>query len=437
MRRKVLTGLAVCAMALADTIAAAAAPPVLPLREQAAVIDADLKTRLDTIVPRLMREQHADMWVLVAREYAEDPVVATMLDARSLHARRRTILIFFDPGGGKPLERLTVSRYGLAGLFAPVWDPSKEPDQWRAFAAIVAARNPHKIVVDVSPLTAFGDGLTHSQYEALAGSLSPALRSRIVESEALAVGWLETRSPDQLARYPGIVAIAHSIIAEAFSRKVITPGVTTTEDVQWWMRERIRTLGFDTWFHPSIDSFRKGAPEPLEGATVIEPGDMLWCDFGITYLRLNTDTQQLAYVLRPGETAAPAGLRAGLAAANKLQDMLTSRFRLGVTGNTLLAETRADAISKGLKPSIYSHPLGYHGHAAGSSIGYWDNQGPSPTGEHPLVADTAFSIELNTEAAVPEWGGQTIPFRLEEDGWFDGKAFHWLDGRETEFYLIR
>ncbi len=170
---------------------------------------------------------------------------------------------------------------------------------------------------------------------------------------------------------------------------------------------------------------------------MIEPGDMLWCDFGITYLRLNTDTQQLAYVLRPGETAAPAGLRAGLAAANRLQDMLTSRFRLGVTGNTLLAETRADAIANGLTPSIYSHPLGYHGHAAGSSIGYWDNQGPSPTGEHPLVADTAFSIELNAQAAVPEWDGQTIPFRLEEDGWFDGRTFRWLDGRQTDFYLIR
>ena len=436
MGRGILAGLAVCLMALSATIAVAAPLSVLPLRAQAAVIDANLKTRLDTIVPRLMHDQHADMWVLVAREYAEDPVVMTMLDARSLHARRRTILIFFDPGGGKPLERLIVSRYGLAGLFTPVWDPAKQPDQWQAFAAVVASRDPRKIIVDVSPLTAFGDGLTHSQYEALAASLPASLRSRIVASEALAVGWLETRSPDEIARYPGIVALAHSIIAEAFSRQVITPGETTTEDVQWWMRERIRGLGLDTWFHPSIDAFRRGAADPLEGATVIEPGDMLWCDFGITYLRLNTDTQQLAYVLRPGEHSAPAGLRAGLAAANRLQDMLINRFRRGITGNMLLAQTRAEAIGSGLTPSIYSHPLGYHGHAAGSSIGYWDNQGPSATGEHPLADDTAFSIELNAQAAVPEWGGQVIPFRLEEDGWFDGRTFRWFDGRQTEFYLV-
>lgn len=417
-------------------LAAAAPPPVLPLREQAAFVDRDLGTRLDTIVPRLMRAQGVDMWVLVAREYLEDPVVSTMLDGRSMRARRRTILVFFDPGGGRPVERLTVSRYGLAGLFAPAWDPAKQPDQWRAFGDLVAARNPRRIAVDVSPLTAFGDGLTHSQHEALVAALPEGLRARVVETPELAVGWLETRSPDQLRAYPGIVALAHSIIAEAFSRGVVTPGRTTTEDVQWWMRERIRTMGLDTWFHPSIEAFRQGAGEPLDGDTVIRPGDMLWCDFGITYLRLNTDTQRLAYVLKPGERDAPAGLKAGMAAANRVQDALTSRFRLGVTGNTLLAEARAAAIGQGLKPTIYSHPLGYHGHAAGSAIGFWDDQGPAPTGGHPLVADTAFSIELNAEAAVPEWGGQRIPFRLEDDGWFDGTRFRWLDGRQESFYLI-
>ena len=424
-------------LALASLLLAAAAPPpILSLRDQAVFIDRDLRTRLDTIVPRLMRAQGVDMWVLVAREYAEDPVVPTMLDARSLHARRRTILVFFDPGAGRPIERLTVSRYGLAGLFEPAWDPDKQPDQWRAFGRLAEQRDPKRIVVDVSPLTAFGDGLTHSQYQALVAALPERLRDRVTESPELAVGWLETRSPDQLAAYPGIVAIAHDIIAEAFSRKAITPGKTTTEDVQWWMRERIRALGLETWFHPSIAAFRKGAREPLEGATVILPGDMLWCDFGITYLRLNTDTQRLAYVLKPGEHDAPAGLKAGMAAANRVQDALTARFRTGVTGNSLLADARAAAIGDGLKPSIYSHPLGYHGHAAGSAIGYWDDQKPTPTGEHPLVANTAFSIELNAETAVPEWGGRLVPFRLEDDGWFDGTQFRWLDQRQTRFYLI-
>lgn len=334
----------------------AAGPVILPLRQQARVIDATLAERLDMIVPRIMRENHADMWILVAREYLEDPVVSTMLDGRSLRARRRTILVFFDPGGGKPVERLTVSRYGLAGLFAPTWDPAREPDQWRALGALVAARDPKRIVVNVSPLTAFGEGLTASQQRELMAALPAAYRARVVESEALAVGWLETRSPSELERYPGIVAIAHGIIAEAFA--AIRPGTTTAEDVQWWQRERIRALGLDTWFHPSVAIFRQGAAGPLEGGETIRPGDLLWTDFGITYLRLNTDKQQLAYVLKPGETGAPAGLRAGLAAANRAQDMLLATFRPGATGNAMLAGTRAAAKAAGLEVTIYSHPLG-------------------------------------------------------------------------------
>ncbi|UAK25973.1 M24 family metallopeptidase [Sphingomonas nostoxanthinifaciens] len=412
------------------------APAVLPLRAQAALIDADLKDRLDTIVPKLMRDAGIDMWVLVAREYMEDPVVDTMLDARSLHARRRTIIVFYDPGAGKPIERLTVSRYGLAGLIPPAWKPEEQPDQWKALAGIILQRNPKKIALDVSPLTAFADGLTHGQYEELTAALPPEYQQRIVSAEPLAIGWLETRSAAQLKVYPGILAIAHSIITEAFSSAVVKPGVTTTADVQWWMRQKIAALGLTTWFHPSIDAFRPGAPGGLDGDTVIQPGDMLWCDFGITYMRLNTDTQQLAYVLKPGETDAPAGLKKGLATANRLQDILIAQYRPGATGNSMLAAARKQALSEGIVPSIYSHPIGYAGHAAGAPIGFWDNQGSTPMGDWPLHPDTGFSIELNATVAVPEWGGAKVPFRLEDDGWYDGQRFHWLDGQQKRFHLI-
>ena len=106
-----------------------AVPVILSLKDRAALQDGWLKQRLDTVIPGLMRKHGIDMWVLVAREYLEDPVVATMLDAESFSARRRTILVFYDPGEGKPIERLTVSRYGLGGLFTPAWNPEKQPDQ--------------------------------------------------------------------------------------------------------------------------------------------------------------------------------------------------------------------------------------------------------------------------------------------------------------------
>ena len=313
-------------------------PDILPLRERARVQDAWLAERLDTVVPRLMREQGFDMWVLIAREYLEDPVMSTMLNATSMRARRRTILIFHDPGGGRPVERLTVSRYGLGGLFQPSWDPAAQPDQFARLAAMVAERNPRRIAINVSPNTAFADGLTHSQYQGFDRRACRRASARGCgrPTSWRSAGWRRA-FPAEMARYPEIVRIAHAIIAEGFSDRTIRPGTTTAADLQWWYRERIAALGLATWFHPSVAIFRRGAPEPLEGDTVIQRGDMLWTDFGITYLGLNTDTQQLAYVLRPGERDVPGGLRLGLAAANRAQDMLMESFRTGLSGNEILA----------------------------------------------------------------------------------------------------
>ena len=412
-------------------------PQLLSLREQAQLRDRWTKARLDTIVPALMREQGIDMWVLIAREYLEDPVLATMLDARSMYARRRTILLFYDPGGGKPVERLTVSRYGVGDLFQPVWTPETQPDQWKRLAELIAERNPKKIAVNASAATAFGDGLTHSQYQSFTAALPVDLRTRIVPGDELAVGWLETRTPAEMARYPQIVRTAHAIIAEGLSNKVIKPGVTTAHDLGWWLRDRIAELKLATWFHPSVAIFRQGEAQEISGGEVIRPGDMLWVDFGIMHLGLATDTQHLAYVLKPGEKDAPAGLKAGLAAANRVQDAVTSSFRTGLSGNQILADARRKAVSQGLNPSIYSHPIGNHGHGAGAAIGFWDDQNASERGTHKLRPNTAWSIELSQTQAVPEWGGQMVQFRTEEDALFDGQNVRYLDGRQKSFHLVK
>lgn len=417
-------------------IDAPAMPPILAPRERAMLENRILAERLDTLIPQIMRAEGIDMWLLVAREYFEEPVVATMLDAENMHARRRTILIFFDPGNGKPVERLTVSRYGLGGLFAPAWNPDKQPDQWQAVADLIAARNPAKIAINSSDLYQFADGMTLSQYDRFMSKLPPALHGRVVSGENLAIRWLETRTPAEMELYPSVVRIAHSVIGEAFSRRVITPGITTAEQVQWWYRDRLMALGLDPWFHPSVAIQRQGVKGMLEGDTVIQPGDLLWTDFGITYLRLNTDTQHLAYVLKPGETEAPAGLRAGLANSNRVQDFLTRAFKVGISGNDALAQARKDAIAAGLDPSIYSHPIGHHGHGAGPAIGFWDNQTADPRGSGPIRPHTAWSIELTSYAAVPEWGGQRVDFRTEEDAFFDGETVRYIDGRQTAITLI-
>jgi len=411
-------------------------PRIYTPREQAEIRDAWLGKRLDTVVPALMRKHDIDMWVMVAREYLEDPVVSTMLNATSLRARRRTILVFFDPGEGQDLERLTVSRYDLKNFFKSSWIPEEEPDQWARLAEIIAERDPDRIALNTSSLTAFADGMTYSQYNDLVDALPRKYRNRIVPGYPLAIGWLETRIPEEVELYEHVVRTAHAIIGEGFSADVIEPGVTTVDDVVWWFRQRIAELGLVAWFHPSVAIYREGVDGDLRGDTVIEKGDLLWTDFGIVYLGLNTDTQHLGYVLRDDETQAPEGLQAGLRAANAVQDALTEAYRAGDSGNEVLARARATAVEQGLEPSIYSHPIGYHGHGAGTSIGFWDNQGPSPRGEYPVHPNTAWSIELKATVAVPEWGGQRVDFKTEEDAFFDGETVRYLDGRQTQFHLI-
>lgn len=423
-----------------------AMPVILPLRERAAVIDRWLEGRLETVAPEVMRREGIDLWIVAAREYNEDPVIETMLPSTYMAARRRTVLILHDRGPGQPLERLAVARYDI-GPFPRAWDPDNEPDQWGRVAAIIAERDPRRIAVNRSSTFALADGLTGTEYDALMAALPAKYRERVAGTERLAIGWLETRTPEEMEVYPQIVRIAHRIIAEGFSAKVIQPGVTTTEDVVWWYRERILELKLATWFQPSVSvqrHERAGGAREGEGdfsarpdENVIRPGDLLNVDFGITYLRLNTDTQQHAYVLKPGETAAPAGLVRALAAGNRLQDILTENFAAGRSGNEILAAALEQARAEGIDATIYTHPIGFHGHGAGPTIGLWDNQGGVPgRGDYPLFPNTAHSIELNAAVPVPEWGGQTVRIMLEEDAFFDGERTWYIDGRQTGLWLI-
>jgi hypothetical protein len=416
--------------------AAAEAPAVLGLKDQARVVDGWLKVRLDTVLPELMRREKLDMWLVVCEEYNEDPVYLTLVPFEDLSARRLSMLVFYDRGEGQAIEKVTVSRYGIGDLYKSAWDPAKQPDQWQCLAQVIKDRHPKRIGIDESETFAFGDGLTATLKQRLVRVMGKEYESRLQSAERLAVGWLERRIHEELETYPHIVAIAHAIIAQAFSRDVITPGATTAEDVSWWMRERIRGLGLAVWFHPDI-SIQRPKTSPYKG-DVIHRGDLLHCDMGITYLRMNTDTQQHAYVLKEGEVDAPQGLKDALAQGNKLQDILLSEFREGRTGNEVLSAALAKAKSEGLKPSVYTHPLGYHGHAAGPTIGLWDQQNGVPgAGDYPLFYDTVYSIELNAKANAPEWDNQEVTIALEQDAAFTRKGTYFLDERQTKFFLIK
>ncbi|MGZ5487294.1 MAG: M24 family metallopeptidase [Candidatus Aminicenantales bacterium] len=422
--------------ALGPYVGAGEIPAVLSLKAQAAVYDAWLPARLDKLLPELMRREKIDMWLVICEEYNEDPVYLSLVPFAGLSARRLTMLVMFDRGGEKGVEKFSVNRYGIGSLFPTFWKANEE-DQWLALAKAVKDRDPKRIGIDESDVFAFGDGLSASKKKRLVQALGPEYAKRLVAADRLAVGWLERRLPEEIEVYHHIAAIAHAIIAEAFSSAVITPGVTTTNDVEWWMWEKIRSLGQTTWFDPGI-SLQRPKDSPYKDSPVIHPGDLLHCDFGIDYLKLETDTQQHAYVLKAGETDAPPGMKAALAQGNRLQDILLGEMKEGLTGNQVLAAALKRAKDEGLRPSIYTHPLGFHGHAAGPTIGLWDKQGGVPgPGDYPLFYDTVYSIELNVLAAVPEWAGQDVQIALEQDAAFTKSGALFLDRRQTELLLIK
>jgi Xaa-Pro aminopeptidase len=423
---------------------------ILTERERAEVVNGMLADRFDNLLPQLMQREGIDMWILISREYNEDPVMRTMLPAEWLSARRRTIMVFSlkkggnTEGGKMSVEKLAIARYDV-GLLKAAWNLNVFPDQWEALAEIIKERNPQKIGINVSPNYAHADGLSHFEYESLTKKLPKNYVDRLVSAEKLAVAWLETRTEREMVLYEHIAHISHQIIREAFSSAVIQAGVTTTEDVVWWMRQRVTELGLETWFHPTVDvqrfdttrfdHLRTFSKRP--DREVIQHGDLLHCDFGITYLRLNTDMQEHAYVLRAGETSVPDYLQKAFQRANRLQDILTENFKTGKSGNQILADALVQAQKEGITGAIYSHPIGMHGHAAGPTIGMWDNQKATiGTGDYPLFANTAYSIELNASVAIPEWQGKIIRIMLEQDGFFDGQNFRYLNGRQTEIYGI-
>ena len=432
---------AVFFFALLLSVLSLQAQAVLPLKERAKVMESIQEERFTTLLPQLMEAHQIDAWVLITREYNEDPVVKTMLPPTWLNARRRTILVFTrNPKTGE-VKRAAITRYPFGRLIPSAWKKEEQPDQMKALADYLRQNNPRSIGINTSAHYGIADGLAKTDYDLLMEALPKQLKSRVVSATPLAVSWIETRTPTEMTIYRQLVEITHSIIAEAFSTKVITPGVTTTDDVVWWMREKVNALGLKTWFHPTIDVQRNEESDlyAFDGKSkfdIIQPGDLVHCDFGITYLGLNTDCQELAYVLKTNETAAPDYLQAALLEGNNVQDLFTQAFKKGRTGNETLALALEAGKKAGYRPQIYTHPLGSYGHSAGTTFGMWDAQDGVPgSGDWPLHENTVYAIELNTKVYLEAWK-KDVRVMLEEAGYFGPEGFSYVNKRQTNLHLI-
>jgi Xaa-Pro aminopeptidase len=415
------------------------------LRRQAALSNDWLKLRLATVLPALMRREGIDMWIVVCREHAEDPVYPTLVPYPNMFAWRLTMIVFFDRGGAEGVERIMVNPYGSGDFnreigvhYRPGWTDQPE-DPWARLARIVSERAPKSIGINESNVFPFADGLTATLKAQLVGALGPFYAARLVSAERLAVGWLEKRTREEIFLFGRLAALNRGVAAEALSEKVIKPGVTTLDDLSWWTRERFAGLGVEAWFQPTFYILRRAGQGLTEASgRVILPGDVVRCDIGFSCLGLTTDLQEVAYILRTGENEPPRGLRDALRQANRLQDILTAEFKEGWTGNEVLAAALRRAREEGLKPRIYSHPLNYYGHGAGTRIGLGDMQNGVPgMGDYPLYADTCWAIELSVGAAVPEWGDQEVQLALEQSAVFTASGVRYPAGRQTSFHLIR
>ncbi|SOC50852.1 Xaa-Pro aminopeptidase [Blastococcus aggregatus] len=414
----------------------------LPLREQADVRDRWLTERLLDLLPVLMDRTGIDLWIVAGREYNEDPVLATLLPAAWLSARRRTVLLLHRSDDG--VTPVAVSRYPV-GQFLPADVGDAPADcEWDVVRRFVEQADPARIGIDVSADFALADGLSHGEHRQLVEALGPHA-DRLVPAEPLVISWLETRLPEEIGALHALNRLTADVVADAFATAV-TPGISTAIDVAWWLRQRLHDLGVEPWFQPSVSLQRAGVPLVEQGGAllpavpydaVIEPGDLVHCDVGLTSLGLRTDTQRTAYVLKPGESAAPAGLRELLATGNRMQDLTVAELRPGRTGDEVLAAARAAAAAAGIDADVYSHPIGVHGHGAGPAIGQWDEQAAVPgAGSYPVHLDTAYALELAVRRPVPEWNGQCVRLGLEQGISLTPAGVEYLGRRQTELALV-
>lgn len=421
---------------------------LLPLREQAAIQQDWLKLRLERVLPTLMRKHGIAMWLVICREYNEDPAFYSLVSPTTFAARRRTIYVFFDRGEREGLERLALGGGTQGGLYTVYRDPEVESrelwgqGQWALLRKLIEERKPSTIAVNISATHAFSDGLSANEWQQLQDTLGPQWTARITRAELLPVEYIATRLPEMLPVYREMMETVHSLIARAFSSEVIQPGVTTNTDVVWWLRQQVHNHGLGTWFHPSVRVQRQGlerdSPIGQTDNVIIQRGDVLHVDFGITALGLATDTQHMGYVLREGEREPPPGIRKALENANRLQDIVMERMRPGRSGNDVLADSLAAMRAAGINGSVYTHPIGDHGHGAGPLVGLWDRQQGVPgRGDTVILPDMWFSIELAAVTPVPEWGGQELWVGQEEDAALVGGKIEWVLRRQTEYHLVR
>jgi Xaa-Pro aminopeptidase len=419
-------------------------PALLTVREQLALRERWLKTRLDTMLLPMMRRHKVDMWIVTNEEFNEEPVVPHIAPPIPYEGRR-DFFIFTDRGGNS-LERIALVRYPeehLRWFFEVVNPPGREIQS--TLRKIVTDRNPKTIALNMGGMRGATNGLTYDAQKFLVDTLGKDYAERFVTAAPLIVEYMDTRLPDELEHYRKAVELTEVITRRAFSNEVITPGKTTVGDVRYWWLQQMNNKGLSTWFHPDLRVQRQNQEtgktqqflSVADESEVIQRGDVIHIDCGLNYLGLSTDWQKMGYVLLSGEKTVPAGLQRALANTNKLQDALFTHIKPGAWGYDVYDATMADMKAAGIEAMIYSHSIGNQGHGLGAAVDFRRPVAGAVSYEPPFREGSYTSIELNTSTPVAEWGGQKVTIMMEDDAYLTKDGMKWFRPRQTAFYVIR
>lgn len=385
---------------------------VLTLRERQEIRSKITRKRVETLIPSLMKELGIDFWVVPSGDFRVDPVYPYLVDEDSTASS----IVVLSNCDGKFEKWITAKflPYGEGALYQNFVQPGEDNDQ--ALARLIREKRPRSVAVNTSTNFPILDGISHVDYQRVrkaAGDIP------VVSAEELAMRFMQHRLPEELENYEASAALSRRLIQETFTRAVITPGVTTTEDVRWFMRQRMLEMGVAYTWGPNCDVQRRGCSNPMLGSEleseIILPGDLVHIDFGISYLQTETDMQYLCYVPLDGENAVPDGLKDGFAKCRAYQQIYMDTVRPGMTGNALWREINAKAEAAGLNGMVYSHPIGFHVHGVGASIGRFGRQPDIPHGQYIVRNNMCFAMEQNVRIKLPEWDSQEIYIFREED----------------------
>jgi len=434
---------------------------ILPVRENARLIEQWLRLKKENFIPELLSEFEVDMWVVTENDRSLYPFLVPA-NEEGLVTREPFFLVYNKTPEGNGAEEIHIGNMNSFREWGPLY-----PEQSFTFEgsvekllALIEEKDPGMIALGIEENPDLADALS-------------GYSSRLASHDNLRNRWIEYRTPEQIKAYKTIVDITHDILAEAFSNKAITPDVTTTSDVDWWVKQKVADLGLDDVFGPTVmvwrsmeenkkygdpeTDFRIDVPPYCGNNNIIRRGDMLSCDFGIRYLGIATDIQQVGYVLKEGETDVPDGLKEAIRRCNRLQDILAAEFQEGRTGNEILFAALEKANAESLRPEIYCHSMGAYVYRYGmkggilsqrtasfgpsvGSEGHFDedgNQLPTRRGEILLRHNTAYAMELDITHSIPEWGGQDLRLVLEEKVVYTKEGLIFPGGRQTEFYVIK